>query len=77
MAEAKSDEMRRNARTILPKGSDAEDRQAVIDSSVQRNADHVAEDVEPTRPPRGRADENGSEGIQEVGIADFLWPACD
>jgi hypothetical protein len=56
----------------LPKGSDAEDRQAVIDNAVQRNADHVAEDVEPTRPQRGRADENRSEGIQEVGIADFL-----
>jgi hypothetical protein len=30
----------------LPKGSDAEDRQAVIDNAVQRNADHVAEDVD-------------------------------
>ena len=61
----------------MPKGSDAENRPAVIDNAVQQNADHVAENVEPTRPQRGRADENGTEGIQEGGIADFLWPAYD
>ena len=64
MAEAKSDEMRRNTPDDIAKGSDAEDRQAVIDNAVQRNADYVAEDVEPTRPPRGRADEKEAKAFR-------------
>ena len=32
---------------ILPKGGDAEDRQAVIDDADQQSADHCAEDMEP------------------------------
>jgi hypothetical protein len=36
----------------LPKGGDAEDREAVIDNADQQNADHCAEDMEPARPQR-------------------------
>jgi hypothetical protein len=60
---------------ILPKGGDAEDREAVIDNADQQNADHCAEDMEPARPQRRCADENRSGGVQEVEIADILWSA--
>ena len=37
---------------ILPKGGDAEYREAVIDNADQQNADYCAEDMEPARPQR-------------------------
>src|SRR5271168_3202532 len=41
---------------------------------IMHNVDHCAEDMEPARPRR--ADENRSEGVEEVGIVDILWSAC-